>query len=203
MLGQTGEPEMEVVMRRPGATLCAALILAALTACSPTPDSPVPTPPPSVPSPTPSPTPDEREVAADEAKAAFVDYIRESDRLLHTGGSQSLPASMQRLVTGPEKTTSLAIARYYREKKFRGTGWSRVVNLSVHDLTSSASKTPTATLSACRDQTDLRLTKDGSAFRGGSYSSYTSIEMHAVSGSWKVYETKIKILTGSQTCIGG
>lgn len=151
-------------------------------------------PPPVTPSPisttsaaNPSPTPtsaDER--AAADAEAAFAGYIRARNVLTASGGDDADLASAKKLTTKNGTERQYLTGPYLKELrggKFKSSGWSKVTaKVNAVEL---GDKPPRVDLTACLDQRDYRVTKDGKPFKAPQFLRYAAV-MNLVEGRWLV-----------------
>lgn len=142
---------------------------------------------PSDPSVTPSPTPTSPEDrAAADADAAFRAYIRALNVVGQSGGDKAAVAKAAKLTTkdGTErKYLTDTYAKELRDGKFAGTGWSKVTTrVNAIEL---GEKPPRVDLTACLDQRDMKVTKDGKPFKNPKMLRYAA-NLHLVDGGWRV-----------------
>lgn len=158
-------------------------------AASPSTTLPPPVTPSAIASPrsTPSPSPTSPEDRASvDAAAAFHAYIKARNVVAHTGGQRTAVVKAAELTTtdGAErKYLTGPYAKELREGKFRGTGWSKVT-LRVNAI-ELGEKPPRVDLTACLDQSDIKVTKNGKTFKTPKMLRYAA-NLYLVDGGWKV-----------------
>ena len=135
--------------------------------------------------PSPSPTSPEDRAAAD-ADAAFRAYIKALDVVGQTGGDKAAVAKAAKLTTkdGAErKYLTGTYAKDLRSGKFAGTGWSKVTSrVNAIEL---GEKPPRVDLTACIDQSALKVTKNGKPFKNPKMLRYAA-NLYLVDGEWRI-----------------